>query len=71
MTDISDQATIIEEQERESCLRKAREQRNGLQPTGFCYYCTEPVAEDRRFCDSDCRDQWEIHVNAMRRSGQW
>lgn len=32
----------------------------GPPPTGFCYYCGEPLTNrQRRFCDADCRDDYE------------
>lgn len=30
-----------------------------VQATGFCLNCGEPVPEVRRWCCSDCRDEWE------------
>lgn len=27
--------------------------------TGWCYNCTEPLAAGMRWCDADCRDDWE------------
>lgn len=31
----------------------------GPAPTGTCHHCDKPVAEGRRWCDSDCRDGWQ------------
>ena len=28
-------------------------------PTGHCWFCEAPVAENRRWCDAACRDDWE------------
>jgi len=28
------------------------------EPTGACLNCEEPLT-DRRWCNADCRDQWE------------
>lgn len=28
-------------------------------PTGFCLFCEEPVPENRRWCNADCRDDWQ------------
>lgn len=30
-----------------------------LQPTGSCHNCGEAVLADARFCDPDCRDDFE------------
>ena len=27
--------------------------------TGYCLWCEEPLEGGRRWCDSDCRDDWE------------
>jgi len=27
--------------------------------TGRCLNCDQPVESPRRWCDADCRDQWE------------
>jgi hypothetical protein len=29
--------------------------------TGFCLNCAEPLPGGRRWCDADCRDDWEAH----------
>ena len=29
------------------------------QATGRCLWCGEPVADGRRWCDAECRDEWE------------
>jgi hypothetical protein len=32
---------------------------SGPKPTGACLWCGEPVETGRRWCDADCRDDWE------------
>ena len=27
--------------------------------TGHCFWCDEKLPSPRRFCDADCRDEWE------------
>lgn len=27
--------------------------------TGICLYCAAPTEPGRRWCDADCRDEWE------------
>ena len=36
-------------------LRRA----SGPQPTGACLWCGAPLAPPLRWCDADCRDDWE------------
>lgn len=55
--DISDTATAREELDRDLAL-KARKP-PGPAATGFCLFCDADVAEGLRWCDSDCRDDWE------------
>ncbi|MDR3088105.1 MAG: hypothetical protein LBU45_09210 [Azoarcus sp.] len=31
----------------------------GPKATGRCLWCDEPLEDGRRWCDSDCRDDWE------------
>ena len=69
MTDVSDQATNREEQERERCINAARRQNRAMQPTGACYWCDEVVNGEKRFCDSDCRDMWQKQDAARKRAG--
>lgn len=38
---------------------KARQQTPDLPPTGSCYNCGEAVLSDARWCDADCRDDWQ------------
>lgn len=69
MTDIYDQATMREEQERERSINAVRRQNQTLAPTGECHYCGEDVGAERRFCDADCRDMWQRQESARKRAG--
>jgi hypothetical protein len=55
---IDDQATEREEQARDIALRQRRPE--GPQACGQCYNCGEVVSGDRRWCDSECRMDWEM-----------
>jgi hypothetical protein len=39
------------------------------QATGYCLNCGEPIADMRRWCGAECRDEWEIIDAALRRRG--
>lgn len=28
--------------------------------TGYCLFCNEPVSKPRRWCNAQCRDDWEL-----------
>jgi hypothetical protein len=47
-------------------LRRVRRDVSYVPPVGDgrCHTCGEEVVEGRRWCDGDCRDEWE---NGMRR----
>lgn len=30
-----------------------------LTAKGQCYNCNEPLPHNKKFCDADCRDDWE------------
>ena len=29
-------------------------------PSGLCWSCDAKIGNERRFCDKDCRDDWQI-----------
>lgn len=64
MADQFDLASEYEELERLSCLNRLK---SGSQPTakatGQCLYCEEPLPEGRRWCNAECRDEWEREQN--------
>ncbi|WP_119352928.1 hypothetical protein [Azohydromonas sediminis] len=37
-------------------------------PSGQCLWCGEPLRHPLRWCDVDCRDDWERAHAAVRRS---
>jgi hypothetical protein len=32
--------------------------------TGFCLFCDDPVDPGRRWCDAQCRDDWQLENEA-------
>lgn len=59
--DVSDQATVREEQERDRVLQQRRPA--GPPPNGRCLYCGEILGDEQRWCDAEHRDLWEAeHV---------
>lgn len=58
ISDPSDLATERERLYREAALRARKPM--GPKPSGFCLNCGEPVRPPRRWCDKDCRDDWEM-----------
>lgn len=37
--------------------------------TGFCLLCGEPLIPGRRWCDADCRDEWEREQKLKQNKG--
>jgi len=40
-------------------LLAASKRPEGPAPTGLCLWCDEVVGDDQRWCDGECRDQYE------------
>jgi len=66
MGDLADLAQAQSERIEELRLKNHRLQdKNAPFPTGVCIYCGEPVTEGLRWCDQECRDDWE-YMTTMR-----
>jgi len=58
MADMIDDAQQATELNLKQALYRRRAVPN-LTATGFCFYCDEPVELPRRWCDAECRDEWQ------------
>jgi len=58
---MADDADITQDRaEIEDRIRKKYTTHNQeVKATGWCLYCSEPLSKGLRFCDADCRDDWE------------
>ncbi len=54
-----DDADLTQERMEKELALRLMVRRPELQPTGSCHNCGEAVLSDARFCDSDCRDDFE------------
>lgn len=68
--DLIDRASALDEQLREAYINKAREQKPKLEATGQCLYCEAELSDGQRFCDVECRDDWQRENDAKRRAGK-
>ena len=61
MSDIIDNANDLVSLNEEMALKVIRSklQRNKAEHTGKCLNCDEIVEPPKRWCDGDCRDDWE------------
>lgn len=51
----------------ESTIQQLRD-KPPLKPTGFCLYCGVdilPTAINQRFCDVDCRDDYDLYGSQL------
>jgi hypothetical protein len=64
MGDIADQANDTAD----LFLQEALTHKKEVAPdyTGYCHYCHDPVPGNLRWCDMDCRDDWEKHQRAIK-----
>jgi len=69
--DLTDQATLLEEIHRDKAVKavQAALRRDQIAPTGECRNCGEIVAPEVRFCNVDCRDDYERQARMRRLSG--
>jgi hypothetical protein len=60
--DILDIAQKAETESRDRAILAIRQQAANIDtsnPSGECYFCGDDAGVDRRFCNADCRDDWE------------
>jgi hypothetical protein len=58
MSDIFDDASEVEQLQREIAIKQIRNKKK--QPfTGHCLCCNEEILEGR-FCSTECREDWEL-----------
>ena len=57
--DVSNQATRQEELMRELAIKRAANNVPVIPATGACHWCDALLPVGARFCDKDCRDDWE------------
>ena len=57
---MADEADLTQARlEREEALRRRTPPAPILPYCGQCYWCGEALPPTRRWCDADCRDDWE------------
>lgn len=69
MSDIYDQATDKEMRDRDLAIKAARAQNKPIQFTGHCLSCEE-IIDKGRFCDSACREDYELVQKMKHLSGR-
>ncbi len=68
---MADEADIAEEFQAQFLQDSLDRQRNSKSSapsaTGKCLYCEEPLTPKTRWCDTDCRDDWQREEDSRRR----
>jgi hypothetical protein len=59
MADVIDQGNERAEQFLAHALGQASCKAKALPPIGSCYNCECPLDGDKKFCDTDCRDDYQ------------
>lgn len=69
MSDIADRSDQVIALAVVASLAAVR-QSHAIAPHGHCYFCDEPVSYPGRFCNIDCRDDYDKEQAAIRRTGK-
>ena len=73
--DLADEAIELRNQAAIQAARKGRAGPfAGLRPTGFCHWCSEPIAGDRIHCrptDDSCAEDHEKHLRFQAGQGTY
>lgn len=67
IADALDRASIEEQRELDRCIAAAKQSTKPPLPAiGSCHNCDESLRPGMRFCDADCRDDYEKRKAAKR-----
>ena len=69
--DDADKASLHEQMTITAAIKSVRQRSKPLPPVGYCYYCSEPLKGGERFCDTDCRDDYERQEKSKARNGSF
>lgn len=70
MSDVFDQASEREDRDRQAAIDHQRRTAESLPYVGVCYYCGSSTVTGVRFCDADCRDDYQREKDLQRRAGR-
>lgn len=54
----------------EGLLRRASRKPSGPPPIGECYFCQSPLTSGLRFCDAECRDDYQHQQTRKQLAGK-
>lgn len=61
-SDVNDLASNLEVLNTQSALavhHAKASKKPKIEATGYCLFCEEPLEDGRRWCDAECRDDWQ------------
>ena len=65
MTTVDDDASMREEQFLKAALTNRKP--DGPAATGHCLYCNAELPFGHRWCNSDCREDYDLEIESNRR----
>ena len=68
--DDADRAADREDIAREAAVAAIRRRIEAMPSLGYCYYCGEALRAGKRFCDADCRDDYDRQEKFKARTGR-
>ena len=69
MSDIFDNAQELEQYQRDLAIKEARSRNQPMKFTGRCLSCNSEIEKIGRFCDAECREQFELEQKVKRIKG--
>lgn len=70
MSDSVDHTNQITELFMREAMSNRSKARRTLEPTGFCFYCTEKVNSGELFCNKFCRDDYQDEQRRLEIQGK-
>lgn len=68
MSDVADRAEWRIAKDLQTAIQHALKIET-LESDGHCRFCDEQISYPRRFCNADCRDDYDAELAACRRNG--
>lgn len=65
MADDLDRAAESSEMYLNAALHKRQKNAKPLRWVGYCHNCHEPMPQGQNFCDTDCRDDWDLRQRKL------
>jgi len=67
MADAIDKACDREQLDRDLAIARARNSQSAAKATGRCLSCNAALEQGKRWCDAECREDWELDQQAFHR----